>query len=78
MPPHSLATRKVQMQNDVSAQRRFFSGLEPGMRVRHPDRSDWGAGQVQSVIGHRVTVNFEQVGKVLVDARVIALTVIEG
>lgn len=52
---------------------RFFSGLEPGMRVRHPGRPDWGDGQVQSVIGARVTVNFEHAGKVLIDARVIAL-----
>ncbi|MFB3150521.1 MAG: DUF3553 domain-containing protein, partial [Alphaproteobacteria bacterium] len=28
----------------------------PGAFVRHPDRPDWGIGQVQSVIGHRITV----------------------
>ena len=42
--------------------------LEPGMLVRHPDRPDWGLGQVQSNIGGRVTVNFEHAGKVLVEA----------
>ena len=47
--------------------------LEPGMRVRHPDRPDWGIGQVQSVVGHRVTVNFEDAGKVLVNTDVVAL-----
>ena len=36
--------------------------LVPGMRVRHPDQPDWGIGQVQSAIGHRVTVNFEHAG----------------
>lgn len=41
--------------------------LYPGQRVRLPARPDWGDGQVQSVIGARVTVNFENAGKVLVN-----------
>lgn len=41
--------------------------LYPGQRVRLPARPDWGEGQVQSVIGARVTVNFENAGKVLVN-----------
>jgi hypothetical protein len=40
--------------------------LTPGAFVRHPDRPDWGLGQVQSVAGRRVTVNFEGAGKVLI------------
>ena len=45
--------------------------LVPGAFVRHPERPEWGLGQVQSVIGVRVTVNFEHQGKVLInDARV--------
>jgi hypothetical protein len=36
----------------------------PGLRVRLPARPDWGVGQVQSVAGDRVTVNFENAGKV--------------
>lgn len=47
--------------------------LEPGQWVRHPNQPDWGDGQIQSVVGDRVTVNFENAGKVLVNARVIAL-----
>jgi hypothetical protein len=47
--------------------------LEPGAWVRHPTQPDWGDGQVQSVVGDRVTVNFEHVGKVLVNTRVIEL-----
>lgn len=39
--------------------------LEPGMLVLHPDRPEWGLGQVQSNIGGRVTVNFEHQGKVV-------------
>ncbi|MFE0753267.1 DUF3553 domain-containing protein [Inquilinus sp. NPDC058860] len=48
-------------------------GLAPGMWVRHPDQPDWGPGQVQSVIGSRITVNFENRGKVLIDGSVIRL-----
>jgi len=40
--------------------------LAPGAFVRHPDQPEWGLGQVQSVTGRRVTVNFEGVGKVLI------------
>ncbi|MBP7242036.1 DUF3553 domain-containing protein [Amaricoccus sp.] len=47
--------------------------LEPGNLVRHPDREDWGLGQVQSVIGKRITVNFEHAGKVVIDGSRITL-----
>ncbi len=47
--------------------------LEPGQRVRHPGQPDWGDGQVQSVVGARVTVNFDHAGKVLINTRVVAL-----
>lgn len=46
--------------------------LEPGMLVTHPDKPDWGVGQVQSNIGGKITVNFREEGKVVIDgARVI-------
>jgi hypothetical protein len=48
------------------------------MRVRHPDQPDWGIGQVQSAIGHRVTVNFEHAGKVLINSEKVTLTIVEG
>jgi hypothetical protein len=47
--------------------------LLPGDFVRHPGQPDWGPGQVQSVIGNRVTVNFENAGKVTINTDVIAL-----
>jgi hypothetical protein len=52
--------------------------LVPGALVRHPQQPDWGVGQVQSVIGPRVTVNFEDRGKVLINAAAVELEVIEG
>lgn len=51
--------------------------IEPGMRVRHPGRPDWGIGQVQSVIGNRITVNFEHAGKILINAAVVELEIVE-
>ena len=44
----------------------------------HPGQPEWGVGQVQSVIGDRVTVNFEHRGKVLVNAAVVVLEVLDG
>lgn len=42
-----------------------YALLEVGAIVRHRDRPDWGLGQVQSIIGSRITVNFEHQGKVV-------------
>jgi hypothetical protein len=50
-----------------------LSTLEPGRFVRHPTQPDWGLGQVQSVVGARVTVNFENAGKILINAAVVTL-----
>lgn len=47
--------------------------LLPGMYVRHPFEPDWGLGQIQSAIGDRVTVNFENAGKVLINAAHVSL-----
>ena len=37
--------------------------FEPGDYVTNPAAKDWGVGQVQSIIGNKVTVNFENCGK---------------
>ncbi|MBU2960408.1 DUF3553 domain-containing protein [Citreicella sp. C3M06] len=47
--------------------------LEPGMLVTHPEQPDWGTGQVQSNIAGRVTVNFREQGKVVIDGRRVGL-----
>ena len=41
------------------------SDIFPGLRVRLPAKPEWGIGQVQSVAGDRITVNFENAGKVV-------------
>lgn len=50
--------------------------LVPGTFVRHPDRPDWGLGQVQSAIDDRVTVNFEHRGKQVINTAVISLVIV--
>ena len=50
--------------------------LEVGAIVRHREQPDWGEGQVQSIIGLRVTVNFEHQGKVVLHGEDIPLEVI--
>ncbi len=47
--------------------------LTPGNLVRHPQRPDWGTGQVQSNIGGRVTVNFPEEGKVVIHSSRVEL-----
>ncbi len=47
------------------------------MRVLHPGQPDWGVGQVQSVIGDRVTVNFEHRGKLLLNTAVVVLEILD-
>ncbi len=42
--------------------------LTPGTLVRHALRPDWGLGQVQSVAQGKVTLNFENAGKVVIMA----------
>ena len=41
--------------------------FEPGTYVTLAGAPDWGIGQVQCVVGSRVTVNFEHAGKRLIN-----------
>ena len=47
--------------------------FEPGDKVFNPLNKDWGIGQVQSIIKEKVTVNFENVGKKVIDSKNIDL-----
>jgi hypothetical protein len=53
-------------------------GLVPGSFVRNPAQPDWGLGQVQSVIGARITVNFEHAGKLSINGENVKLEVIDS
>jgi len=51
--------------------------FEPGDKVFNPENKDWGIGQVQSIIKEKVTVNFENVGKKVINAKNIELEKLE-
>ena len=46
---------------------------EPGDKVENPLKKEWGIGQVQSIINGKVTVNFENAGKKVINAKKIEL-----
>ena len=46
---------------------------EPGDKVQNPSNKEWGIGQVQSIIKGKVTVNFENVGKKVINAENVKL-----
>jgi len=46
---------------------------EPGDKVTNPANKDWGIGQVQSIIKSKATVNFENVGKKVININIIEL-----
>ena len=47
--------------------------FEPGDKVINPLEKDWGIGQVQSIINNKITVNFQNVGKKVINAENIEL-----
>ena len=47
--------------------------FEPGDKVINPLNKDWGMGQVQSIINGKVTVNFENVGKKVINVSNVEL-----
>ena len=51
--------------------------FEPGDYVKNPANDEWGIGQVQSIIGNKVTVNFENTGKIVININNIKLEKID-
>ena len=51
--------------------------FEPGDYVKNPSNLDWGIGQVQSIIGNKVTVNFENMGKQVINIENLELEKVE-
>ena len=47
--------------------------FEPGDYVVNPANKSWGIGQIQSIIGNKVTINFENVGKQVLNIEIIKL-----
>ena len=51
---------------------------EPGDKVSNPNNKEWGIGQVQSIIEGKVTINFENVGKKVINANIIKIEKIKN
>ena len=51
----------------------MFLNYEPGNFVINPNDRSWGIGQIQSIIKNKVTVNFENVGKKVINSKEIIL-----
>ena len=55
----------------------MFLNYEPGDFVVNPRNRSWGIGQIQSIIKDKVTVNFENIGKVVINSKKIILEKID-
>ena len=55
----------------------MFLDYEPGDYVINPKNKNWGTGQIQSIIKDKVTVNFENVGKKVINSKEIFLEKID-
>ena len=55
----------------------MFSNYEPGDYVINPKYKGWDVGQIQSIINNKVTVNFENVGKKVINSNEIILEKID-
>ena len=51
----------------------MFLEYVPGDFVTNPRNKDWGIGQIQSIINNKITVNFENSGKKVINAKEIIL-----
>ena len=47
--------------------------LEPGDFIINPKNTEWGIGQIQSIIKNKITVNFQNNGKQVIDANHVTL-----
>ena len=47
--------------------------LEPGDFVINPKNKNWGIGQIQSIIKNKITVNFQNCGKQVIDVNHVIL-----
>ena len=50
--------------------------LTPGSYVINKNNNEWGVGQIQSSIDNKITVNFENVGKKVININEINLEVV--
>ena len=51
----------------------MFLNYNPGDFVINSKNKDWGIGQIQSIINNKITVNFENAGKKVINSKEIIL-----
>ena len=51
----------------------MFLNYEPGDYVMNPKNRNWGIGQIQSMIKNKITVNFENSGKKVINSKEVFL-----
>jgi hypothetical protein len=51
----------------------MFLNFEPGDYVVNPKNKSWGIGQIQTIIKNKITVNFENIGKIVINNKNITL-----
>jgi|TARA_B110000914_G_C15470990_1_gene450655 hypothetical protein len=51
----------------------MFLNFEPGDYVISPKYKKWGIGRIQSIINNKITVNFENTGKKVINSKEIIL-----
>ena len=51
--------------------------ITPGMFVINEINKEWGIGQVQSSIDEKITINFEHVGKKVINIKQIPIKIIK-
>ena len=51
----------------------MFLNYGPGDYIINPKCKSWGIGQIQSIINNKVTVNFENVGKKVINSKEVFL-----
>jgi len=50
--------------------------LIPGIFVINENNNEWGIGQIQSSIDNKITINFENVGKKVINPEKIKLKIL--
>jgi Protein of unknown function (DUF3553). len=57
---------------------KYGGEFTPGIFVVNEDKfKDWGIGQVQSCINNKITINFENVGKKIINPKFVKLKIIK-
>ena len=56
----------------------IYFEFTPGDYVINPQHRDWGIGQVQSIIKNKITVNFQNQGKQVINGEIVMLEKIKN